>query len=96
MKVWRTRRAAALQEPGEPVGTRFHALPTRLVVFLITWFAKVQGYDTHYVKFGPPGIERDLPETLLATALAQGGFWVPFTVVCGVAIGVWFARGRTA
>ena len=73
-----------------------YALPTRLVVFLITWFAKVQGYDTHYVKFGPPGIERDLPDTLLATALAQGGFWVPFTVVCGVAIGVWFARGRTA
>ena len=71
-----------------------YALPTRLVVFLITWFAKVQGYDTHYVKFGPPGIERDLPDTLLATALAQGGFWVPFTVVCGVALGVWFARSR--
>lgn len=71
-----------------------YALPTRLGVFLITWFAKVQGYDTHYVKFGPPGIERDLPDTLLATALAQGGFWVPFTVVCGVALGVWFARRR--
>lgn len=73
-----------------------YALPARLVVFLITWFAKVQGYDTHHVKFGPPGIERALPDTLLATALAQGGFWVPFTVVGGVAIGVWFARGRTA
>lgn len=73
-----------------------YALPTRLVVFLLTWLAKARGWDTHYVKFGPPGIERDLPDTLLATALAQGGFWVPFTVVGGVAIGVWFARGRTA
>lgn len=73
-----------------------YALPARLVVFLITWFAKVQGYDTHYVKFGPPGIERDLPDTLLATALAQGGFWVPFTVVCGVAVGVWCASSRTS
>lgn len=74
-----------------------YAVPSRLFVFALTWFAKLQpDWDTHYTKFGPPGIERDLPETLVATAIAQGGFWVPFTVVCGVAAGAAIGPWRGA
>lgn len=74
-----------------------YAVPTRLVVFGLTWLAKREGWDTHYTKFGPPGIERDsMAETMTSTAIAQGGFWVPFTVVCGVAVGALFVRRKPA
>lgn len=73
-----------------------YALLARATIVALTVLAKLQGWDTHYTKFGPPGIERDLPETIVAAALAQGGFWVPFTVIGGTFAGSWFARRRAA
>ncbi|MFK7740488.1 MAG: hypothetical protein AB8H80_09190 [Planctomycetota bacterium] len=72
-----------------------YAFGARATVFLITWVAKSQNWDTHYTKFGPSGIECDLPSTLIATATAQGGFWIPFTIVCGSALGAFFAPKRS-
>lgn len=60
-----------------------YALLARLGVLAVTWWAKTSGWDTHYTKFGPAGIERDLGETMFAASVAQLGFWVPFTVVSG-------------
>lgn len=60
-----------------------YAIPARLTVLLLTYLAKTNGWDTHYVKFGPAGIERDLGDTMLSAAIAQLGFWVPFTMVAG-------------
>lgn len=72
-----------------------YALPARAVVVLITWIAKLQEWDTHYTKFGPPGIELDgVGETVLSASLAQFGFWVPFTVVGGTLAGSLFGRIR--
>lgn len=72
-----------------------YAVPARATVVALTALAKAQGWDTHYTKFGPPGIERDLPETIAGAALAQGGFWVPFTVIGGTFAGAWFAGRRS-
>lgn len=70
-----------------------YGLGARATVLAFTWLAKHQGWDTHYTKFGPPGIERDgMADTMLGAALAQCGFWVPFTVVGGMLAGALCAR----
>ena len=71
-----------------------YAIPARLTVLALTVLAKVLEWDTHYTKFGPPGIERDLPGTIVAATIAQSGFWVPFTIVSGTFAGMWFATRR--
>jgi hypothetical protein len=60
-----------------------YAIPARLTVLVLTWLAKVNEWDTHYTKFGPAGIQRDLGNTLTSASLAQLGFWIPFTIVAG-------------
>ena len=66
----------------EPVQRVFGA---RAVVLALTWLAKQKGWDTHYTKFGPSGIEREsLGETMFAAGFAQIGFWVPFTILGGM------------
>ena len=48
-------------------------------------------------KFGPMGIEREgMGETLFSAAIAQIGFWVPFTIVGGVLAGCLAIGRRTA
>lgn len=64
-----------------------YALPARATVVAATMLAEHQGWDTHYTKFGPSGIELDAAGTLVSASLAQFGFWVPFTVVGGVLAG---------
>jgi hypothetical protein len=74
-----------------------YGLLARGVVLALTWWAKVEGWDTHYTKFGPPGFEYDLAGTMQRAALAQLGFWVPFTVLVGGMLGATVAvlfRGR--
>lgn len=70
----------------------FYAVPARAMVLAFTWLAKSQAWETHYTKFGPPGIEVDLGETMTAASLAQFGFWVPFTIVAGTFAGTLVAR----
>ena len=65
-------------------------------VVVITYSAKVQDWDTHYTKFGPAGIERDLGETMFAASVAQMGFWVAFSVIGGVLAGAITSRFRTS
>lgn len=60
-----------------------YGLGARLTVVAIAIAAKLSGKDTHYTKFGPAGIERDLGDTIASVALSQLGFWVGFTVVVG-------------
>jgi hypothetical protein len=70
-----------------------YGLGARATVLAFTWLAKHQGWDTHYTKFGPAGIERDsMAETMLSASIAQGGFWVPFTIIGGVLVGTLLAR----
>jgi hypothetical protein len=69
-----------------------YAVPARATVVAITWLAKDRGWDTHYTKFGPMGMERDAEQTLLSAAIAQGGLWVPLTIVGGVLAGSLFVR----
>lgn len=69
-----------------------YALPARGTVVALTWLAKHQGWDTHYTKFGPPGIERDMAGTIESACFAQFGFWVPFTILGGVFAGCLFAK----
>lgn len=71
-----------------------YALPARALVVALTWLAKTQGWNTHYAKFGPTGIERDLPTTMVSASIAQFGFWVPFTIVGGTLAGTLFGRRR--
>jgi len=71
-----------------------YALPARALVVAFTWFAKQMDWSTHYTRFGPTGIERDMPTTMLSAAIAQGGFWVPFTVVAGCLLGTIFGSKR--
>ena len=59
----------------------------------LQWLMDVEYYHRLHVAHGDPVI---LPETLVATAIAQGGFWVPFTVVCGVAAGAALGPWRGA
>lgn len=72
-----------------------YGLGARATVLAFTWLAKLQGWDTHYTKFGPPGIERDsMAETMTSAAIAQLGFWVPFTMIGGMVAGGLVARRR--
>ena len=71
-----------------------YAVPARLVVVGITWLAKHNEWNTHYTKFGPTGIERDMSETMLSAAIAQGGFWVQWTVIAGCMAGSFFGKKR--
>ncbi|MCA8955554.1 MAG: hypothetical protein KDC87_05740 [Planctomycetes bacterium] len=64
-----------------------YGLGARLTVVALTCLAKVQGWNTHYTKFGPAGIERGFGETMLSAGIAQLGIWVPFTVIAGGAVG---------
>jgi hypothetical protein len=74
-----------------------YGLGARGTVVAITWLCKLEGWDTHYTKFGPAGIERGLTETLVSAAIAQLGCWVPFTIVGGMVVGCLVAgRRRTA
>jgi hypothetical protein len=72
-----------------------YAIPARLTVVGLTAIAKASAWDTHYTKLGPAAIERGLEETVTAAAVAQLGFWVPFTVVGGVLAGSLFGRRRS-
>ncbi len=64
-----------------------YGLLVRLFVVAQTWLAKSQGWDTHYTKFGPSGIERPMAETMSSASFAQLGFWVAFTMVAGGLVG---------
>jgi len=70
----------------------FYAIPARALVLAFTWLAKTQEWKTHYTLFGPTGLETELGDTLNAAALAQFGFWVPFTVVGGTFAGAMLSR----
>ncbi len=72
-----------------------YAVPARLTVLALTWLAKSQGWDSHYTKFGPAGIEREMAETMQSAAVAQLGFWVPLTIIVGTLVGCLLA-GRPA
>lgn len=73
-----------------------YGLLVRAVVVVQTIVAKQLGEDTHYTKFGPAGIERDLPDTIASAALAQFGIWVPFTILAGTLAGCLVAGRRRA
>lgn len=75
--VWRRLATALL----------LYGLIARATVVALTWLAKSQGWDTHYQKFGPGGIEVDMERTLVSATIAQLGFWVPFTIVTGTLVG---------
>ncbi len=68
-----------------------YGLLARGIVLGITWLAKASAWETHYTKFGPPGIEvAELSETMFAASIAQLGFWVPYTIVGGMLAGCVF------
>lgn len=71
-----------------------YAIPARLLVIGFTWLAKQQQWDTHYTKFGPSGIERDMHDTVVGASIAQGGFWVSYTIIAGFLIGGFFGKRR--
>lgn len=73
-----------------------YAVPARLLVVGFTWLAKHFEWTTHYTKFGPAGIERDMSETMLSATIAQGGFWVPWTILAGCMVGSFFAKRRVS
>jgi hypothetical protein len=64
-----------------------YGLGARGTVVVLTILAKQQGWNTHYTKFGPSGIERDMADTIVSASFAQLGGWVPFTIVGGVLAG---------
>lgn len=74
----------------------FYGAIARGTVVAITWLCKQQGWDTHYTKFGPAGIELDMAGTMQSAAIAQLGFWVPFTVVGGMVVGALVGGRRRA
>jgi hypothetical protein len=61
----------------------WYAIPARATVIALTLLAHSQGWDTHYQKFGPAGITRGTFDTVVAAAVSQLGFWVPFSIVAG-------------
>lgn len=69
-----------------------YGLCARAAVVAIAYVAKVNRYDTHYTKFGPAGIERDLADTMVSAAVSQFGFWVPLTILVGGLCGSLAAR----
>jgi hypothetical protein len=64
-----------------------YALVARGMVLFLTWLAKSNGWDTHYTKFGPAGLETDMAGTMVSASIAQLGFWVPFTMLTGMLTG---------
>lgn len=73
-----------------------YGLLARGTVLAMTWLGKHMGWNTHYTKFGPMGIEREgIGETLFSAGIAQIGFWVPFTIVGGVLAGSLAVGRRT-
>ena len=74
-----------------------YAIPARVAVVAITWLAKHMEWETHYTKFGPPGMERDMGTTLVSASIAQLGFWTPYTIIAGFVFGAMIGRrGREA
>ncbi len=74
-----------------------YAIPARLTVVALTWFAKSNGWDSHYTKFGPKGWEFDMEGTMSRAALMQLGFWVPVAVLSGTLLGTaLFGRAKKA
>ena len=71
-----------------------YGLIARAGVVAATAVAKAAGWDTHYTKFGPSGLEREFTDTIASAAIAQFGLWVPVTIVGGVFVGTLFARGK--
>lgn len=71
-----------------------YAVPTRAIVVGITYLAKRNEWHTHYTKFGPPGIELDMSNTMLSATIAQGTFWIPWTIVAGFVAGSFFGKRR--
>jgi hypothetical protein len=84
--VWRRLAAAML----------LYGLVARATVVGLTWLAKSNGWDTHYTKFGPGGIQVDMNATMVSATIAQFGFWVSFTIVGGVLAGAIVAGRRAA
>ncbi len=60
-----------------------YAIPARLTVVALTAIAHQAGWETHYTKFGPAGLEYDFAEAMQRAAAAQLVFWPLFTVVAG-------------
>lgn len=73
-----------------------YGLLARGTVVALTILAKQRGWNTHYTKFGPSGIERDMGDTIVSASVAQFGGWVPFTIVGGVLAGSVVAAARRA
>ena len=77
-----------------------YAIPARLTVLVFTLVAALGGFDTHYTKLGPAGIELEsVAETMLATSFAQIVFWIPYTILSGLLAGTLIhriVRDRTA
>lgn len=73
-----------------------YGVVARATVVAFTWLAKQQGWDTHYTKFGPAGIQVDLQTTMVSATIAQFGFWVPFTIVAGSLAGAIVGGRRPA
>ena len=72
-RVWRRLAIALL----------LYGLLARLMVVAIALLCKALGWDTHYTKFGPAGIEREFGDTVASVLISQLGVWVAFTVVLG-------------
>lgn len=71
-----------------------YAIPTRALVLGFTWLAKHNDWTTHYTRFGPPGIEVDMGTTMISAAIAQGGFWIPWTIIASCLTASLFTRRR--
>ena len=64
-----------------------YGVAARVPVLAITVLAKLLEQDTHYTKFGPLGLEYGFGLTLYRATFAQLLFWVPYTVLAGMASG---------
>ena len=71
-----------------------YGLIARATVVAITWLAKSNGWNTHYTKFGPTGLEHDMERTMVGASIMQLGFWVGMTVMIGTFVGCLFARRK--
>ncbi len=71
-----------------------YGLVARLFVVAEAWLAKTNGWNTHYTKFGPAGIERPMGDTMASACLSQLGMWVPLTVAVGVFVGSLLVRSK--
>ena len=74
-----------------------YAIPARLTVVALTAMAHQAGWETHYTKFGPAGLEYEFAEAMQRAAGAQLVFWPLFTIVAGGfcgAVAAGFARRK--